>query len=244
MDMPSFDPKKPENIVNEVFDDDRWEKDKFRECFATEILRFAEALAPSFALFESLNQQARTDQASLVAGCIHGVLDDLVVSTKLLVTGKLMASGNVMCQAIEGICIAIMCASDRPMEIHDTTLIHWRCMEARDARVMGHKAVRQVEKNRETLGVKQDAVDRIKKAKEHYDQFSHSGLMGIASRVSLDQVGQIFVGGSFDESKLNAYRVEIRERIGLCGVMPQVTIPRQSRGLSLCEPLKAAKQGR
>mgnify|MGYP001280721240 CR=1 FL=1 len=24
----------------------------------------------------------------------------------------------------------------------------------------------------------------------------------------------------------------------------QVTIPRQSRGLSLCEPLKAAKQGR
>ena len=222
MDIPSFDLKKTENIVIEVFDDDRWVKDKFSEFLASEILRFSETLAPSFSLFESLNQQAKTVQASLVAGFIHGVLDDLVISTKLLVSGKLMASGNVMRQVIEGICISIMCASDKLLEIHGEKLMYWQCMEANDPRVMGHKAVRQVGKNRETLGVEQDSIERIKKAKEHYDQFSHPGLIGIASRVSMGEVGPIFVGGSFDEAKLDAYRVEIRERIGLCGVLPDL----------------------
>lgn len=222
MKIPFIDLKKPENIVRETFEDDRWIKDEFANCFAIEILDFAKALAPSFELFETLNRLATNVQLSLVAGFIHSALDDLLISVKLLMSGKMMASGNSMRQSIEGICISIMCASDEPLKIHEDELMYWQCMEANDLRVMGHKAVRQVEINREILGLSKDAVDRFKSAKDHYDQFSHSGLMGLASRVSMGEVSVIYVGGAFDEAKLEAYRVEIKERIGLAQVIPEV----------------------
>jgi hypothetical protein len=222
MDIPFVDLKKPENIVRETFEDDRWIKDEFANYFAIEMLDFASALAPSFELFETLNKLATNVQTSLVAGFIHSALDDLLISVKLLMSGKMMASGNSMRQAIEGICIAIMCASGKPLKIHEEELMYWRCMEANDLRVMGHKAVKQVEINREILGVSKDAIDRLKGAKDHYDKFSHSGLMGLASRVSMGEVSVVYVGGAFDEAKLDAYRVEIKERIGLSRIIPQV----------------------
>jgi hypothetical protein len=45
-------------------------------------------------------------------------------------------------------------------------------------------------------------------AKQHYSQFSHPGLLGIASRVSLGTEGQIYAGGNFDPEKVDAYWVE------------------------------------
>lgn len=32
----------------------------------------------------------------------------------------------------------------------------------------------------------------------------------------------VFVGGAFDEAKIDAYRIEIGERISLCAVLPQL----------------------
>jgi len=223
MEIPFVDLSKPENIVKEVFDDDRWVKDEFSNRLATEILEFSKSLAPSFPLLLSLNKLAENSiQSSLVTGFIQGVLDDLVVSTKLLITGKLMASGNLMRQAIEGLCVAILCGANRPLAIQQETLVYWKSIERSDPSVMGHKAVRQVEKNRETLGVTEDAVSRLRRAKEHYDQFSHPGLLGIASRVTLGEVGTVFIGGTFDEEKLEAYRTELLERIGFCRLLPNV----------------------
>jgi len=133
-----------------------------------------------------------------------------------------MASGNLMRQAIEGLCVAILCGANRPLAIQQETLVYWKSIERSDPSVMGHKAVRQVEKNRETLGVTEDAVSRLRRAKEHYDQFSHPGLLGIASRVTLGEVGTVFIGGTFDEEKLEAYRTELLERIGFCRLLPNV----------------------
>ncbi|MFM0223093.1 hypothetical protein [Paraburkholderia dipogonis] len=48
-----------------------------------------------------------TRRTALVAAFVFGVLDDLVVSTKLLLTGKLPAAGNLMRQVVEGVLVQI-----------------------------------------------------------------------------------------------------------------------------------------
>jgi len=47
MEIPFVDLSKPENIVKEVFDDDRWVKDEFSNRLATEILEFSKSLTAS-----------------------------------------------------------------------------------------------------------------------------------------------------------------------------------------------------
>jgi len=32
--------------------------------------------------------------------------------------------------------------------------------------------------------------------------------------------GQVYAGGHFDEARLDAYKIEIAERSGLCGMLP------------------------
>ncbi|MGY6235946.1 hypothetical protein [Burkholderia ambifaria] len=46
-------------------------------------------------------------------GFVHGVFDNIVVSTKLLLAGKAAASGNIARQAIEGLAMAVLCSADQ-----------------------------------------------------------------------------------------------------------------------------------
>ncbi|MBN3783257.1 hypothetical protein G3O06_37920 [Burkholderia sp. Ac-20345] len=43
---------------------------------------------------------------------VSGVLDDIVISTKLLLSGKGTAAGNLMRQAIEGVAMSLLCSTD------------------------------------------------------------------------------------------------------------------------------------
>lgn len=101
---PAIDFTKPKAIVNEIFEDDKWIKDAFSSHFSAELLEFAEILAEGFKGFNKLDKLASKDEQCLyTAAFIHGVFDDLVTSTKLLTSGKMIASGNLMRQAIEGV---------------------------------------------------------------------------------------------------------------------------------------------
>jgi hypothetical protein len=60
------------------------------------------------------------------------------------------------------------------------------------------------------------------KAQKQYHQFSHPGLIGLASHMDLGELGPIYIGGNFDEAKLPVYKIEISERTGLCGVLPNM----------------------
>jgi hypothetical protein len=78
----------------------------------------------------------------------------------------------------------------------------------------------QLEWNAAALGVNAVAVERLRAAKTHYNIFSHCGKVTIASRMALEQVGTAYVGGHFDLAKLDGYRNELDQRIGLCRVLP------------------------
>lgn len=230
MDDPKIDLTKSEEVLNEVFDDDKWVKNEFALHLTDDLTKLSTRLANCFSLFPELNAAANevgTRQASLVAAFAFGVVDDVLVSTKLLVNGKLMPAGNQMRQAIEGTAIAVLCSAADLLVIEQkkgvpVTARYWEKLLEDDRRTRGHLAISQLIWNRTTLGVSEDAVMRLKRARDHYHVFSHPGTFGIASRVALGKEGQVYAGGHFDIEKLDGYRIEIRERIGLCGVLPSV----------------------
>jgi hypothetical protein len=230
MEPPKIDLSNPETVLKELFDEDKWVKDKFAEHLSEDLLELSKHLAAVFAVYPRLNEAANaaaTEQAAFVAGFIFGVIDDILVSTKILLSGKMMPAGNVMRQAIEGIALALLCSSNELMIVlgqnkKPVPIRYWEHVKRGDRLVESHKAVAQLELNRTTLGVTEDSVARLKSAKKHYSQFSHPGLLGIASRASLGTEGQVYAGGHFDVEKLDGYKVEIRERIGLCSILPNL----------------------
>lgn len=224
---PMIDFTDPTAVVKEIFDDDLWVKDEFGKHLSKELLGFAEILAASFKKFPQIDSLAGNDeQAAFVAGFIHGVFDDLIVSMKLLVSGKLMASGNLMRQAIEGVGVAVLCTSAlvwvRRGKGNPIRVKYWERVKRGDSLVQSHKVIEHLELNCEDLGLNRAAVEKLKKARKHYHQFSHPGMLGMATRMSLGECGPIYIGGSFDEAKLEAYKVEIAERTGLCGILPNL----------------------
>lgn len=212
-----------------LLNDDAHVRYQFGEKLAPEVTELAAALAPCFEWMDPLTtaaDRAGTQQAGLAAGFGLGVLDDLLVATRLLLGGQLAAAGNVMRQVIEGIAMSVLCSA------HDDLIIsrkktgpvmgcYWALAHRSDPSVQAHHALEQLGWNAAQLGLTHAAVERLRLAKRHYNQFSHCGWATIASRVIRDTPGLVYLGGHFDEGKLDLYRDELHERIGLSGVLPQ-----------------------
>ena len=91
MDIPKVDLSNPEELIHEVVEDDKWVKDEFLKHLTDELKVLAQRMSACYRLFPRLNEaagRAQTEQSALVAGFAYGVVDDILVSTKLLFTGK------------------------------------------------------------------------------------------------------------------------------------------------------------
>ncbi|KAA0080910.1 hypothetical protein CIW54_22860 [Paraburkholderia sp. T12-10] len=230
MTPPMIDLTDPDAVKREVLDTDAAVRAEFAAHLDGELTQLTEALATCFRLLPALNaaaNQAGEKRPVLVAAFAFGVLDDLVVSTKLLFAGKLPAAGNLMRQVVEGIAMSILRSTNELLIIKrgkdgnpPVMARYWQKVDEGDKRTQGYLAVDQLGLNASALGVNADAAKRLVVAKQHYNAFSHCGTFTIANRLSLDEVGTAYVGGHFDRAKLDGYRNEMNERIGLCRVLP------------------------
>ena len=222
MTNPVLDFSQPSVVVNELFDPDESVRDQFRNRFSAEAIAFSEAIAPAFARFPKLSEDCRyCIQTALVCGFIHGVLDDLVTSMKLLLTGKLAASGNLFRQAIEGICMSLMCSHQGTLSIGEKECIYWAMVEAHAQEVEAYIAAKQVVKNWDRLGLNLQGAEQLKATLTKYHQHSHAGILAMAYRMDLSPNGLIYIGGHFDEAKLDGYVAELHQRIELAKLAVQ-----------------------
>lgn len=230
MSLSTVDLTDPAAVRRELLDPDEHVRGDFARALAPELEQLATRLAACFAALAPVIDAAirlDTERARLVAGFSIGVLDDLVVATKLLIAGKGPAAGNTMRQAIEGVAIATLCSIDTPLVIQRSRkhgvvrACYWERMDQRDPRARGHLALEQLGWNAAMLGVRADAIESLQTAQRHYHEFSHCGPLTIGLRTGLTGPGATWIGGHFDVAKLDWYRVEMRERIGLCQVLPE-----------------------
>lgn len=222
---PTFlDLKNPAEVLKEVFDSDEMVKSKFAAAFSAHTLEFAEAYSPAFNEFEKiLNAGNSVVHAALVGGFMHGVMDDLLTSTKLLLTGKLSASGNLVRQATEGICMAIMTAHSGTLEIGKKEQVYWELVKNDDKAVSGNLSPKQLTKNLDRLGIESDGAAQLMETIEIHHAHSHAGPLAMANRMDLGPNGYLHFGGHFDPAKMEAYDLEFRQRIGLCKVAGNVS---------------------
>lgn len=228
MPPPTVDPTDPKALMKELFSDERWAKDQFTAHLSEPIVALCEALAGCFRSMEKLKDAAgriNTKRSSLVAAFMYGVLDDLVISTKLLLTGKLSAAGNVMRQVAEGIAMSILCSTDDPLIIawkkkKPVKEHYWQKVWDEDEQAQGYLAVEQLGWNADKLGVAATGVEQLRQAKKRYNPYSHCGTTTITCRVPIEEPGVFHLGGEFDEAKLVLYRAELDSRIALCRLLP------------------------
>ena len=223
----------PKAVVAEIFDNDNWVKEEFTKHFSTELLRFAEVLAESFKWYPKIQALAQNEdeQALYVAAFVHGIFDDLITSTKLLVTGKMIPSGNLMRQALEGISVAILCSSRNLLLIPkndkkrqaSVSIKYWERVKEIDKRVESHKAVAHLDLNKIQLQVNKDSIDELKRGIKIYHQFSHPSIISLVARVRETEtdIAQC-IGGVFNETMIPKYRFEIDQRTNLCRVLPNL----------------------
>jgi len=223
----------PKSVVKEIVDNDSWVKEEFTKHFSTDILRFAEVLAESFRWYPKIQALAQNEdeQALYVLGFIHGIFDDLITSTKLLVTGKVIPSGNLMRQALEGIPVAILCSSRKLLLISgkgkkrqpSVPVKYWELVKNIDKRVESYKAISHLELNRIQLSANKDAIDELKKGIKIYHQFSHPSISSLVVRVRETETDIAhFIGGVFNDAMRPKYKYEIEQRTNLCRVLPNL----------------------
>ena len=80
-----------------------------------------------------------------------------------------------------------------------------------------NNAVRDVLRNATNLGVNDQALKDLAKAKDFYHKYSHPSHLTIASGMAFSNRGT-YVGAAFDEGKLQAYSKEIQFRLALAKV--------------------------
>ena len=111
--------------------------------------------------------------------------------------------------------MALMCSHNGTLLIGDKECIYWELVQSQAKEVEGNLAARQFLKNWERLGLNPEGAQQLKGTLEAYHQHSHAGLTAMAYRMELGPKGVIFIGGHFDEAKIDGYQVELTQRIEL-----------------------------
>jgi len=223
MTIPAVDFSKPDALIHELFDPDESVRTQFKNRFSGQAIEFSEAIAPAFARFPKFSEDGQyCIQTALACGFIHGVLDDSVTSIKLLLTGKVTAAGNLFRQAIEGICMAIMCGYQGRLLIGGKECDYWDLVANHAKEVEGNLAAKQLAKNWDKLGLNLEGAEQLKSTLGLYNKHSHAGIVAMAYRMELGPNGVIYIGGHFDDAKVEGYAVEFRERVELAKLVVKV----------------------
>ena len=131
---------------------------------------------------------------------------------KLFISGYSIPSGNLVRQTIEAICSAILCSAE--------TLQFYQQIDQN--KFSPHKAGKLLLKHSKTFNIDQKAMQSLLKLNGFYHKFSHATLLALAQNMSFSQLGQIYVGPSFDDDKLFGYRKEMTTRIKLANNISNV----------------------
>ncbi|KUZ97525.1 hypothetical protein WI40_14710 [Burkholderia ubonensis] len=226
----------PQSVLRTLLDDDRAVRDAFAHALAPELRMLAEALAECFARWRPIRDAASARSAprtDLMNGLVHGALDDLIVSVKLLVAGKAAAAGNVFRQAIEGIAMAVLCSTDEELVLQARPKqgavrgCYWaRVMAGDDRLVEGQRALQQLALNAEVLRLPSGWIDWLTETQKLYSGVSHASLVTMSLRTNFQSPEAVSFGAHFDPEKVWWYRAGLVHRRllarELAAVMPYV----------------------
>ncbi len=178
------------------------------------------ALAQWAEYFEGLEES--NEPGKVVGAVAFTAINHNISSFKLFMSGYIVASGSLFRQVLEGVSLALLC-STKSLSVLD------RFMKDKYST---KNAVADLAKQARVVGVKPEAVRTLQAAYTFYHRYSHLSKLTIAAGANFSLGGVPNVGAYFDPSKLPEYRKEVKGRVSLAKVLPNIVsiIVRNSSG--------------
>jgi hypothetical protein len=200
-------------VGQELLGDDQAVRSQFISHFKEEIEAFITSMASAYEAWQKYDKTVGTDKRrAYVAAFLFNALNNLLASMKLFISGYSIPSGNLVRQTLEAIFTAILC-SCKKLQVYQQ--IDRNKFSTKDAGKM-------VLKHSELLNIKKKSIQDAMKIYVFYHKFSHSTLLALAQNISFTSSGTIYVGPSFDDEKLFAYRKEVSGRLNISKTISNV----------------------
>jgi hypothetical protein len=184
-------------------------RESFLKEFGHQVNKFIELMTKAFINWRSIDSSIGIDEKKgHVAALVYSAITLHILSMKLFLSGHIVASGNLERQVLETIALALLCSSKSL-----TVLERYMAQK-----YSTQKAVDEAIKHSKMLDINKKAIEGLKRAHEFYHKYSHPTLLTIVSHVSFSVDSGLYVGASFDEGKLENYKKEVMNRIGLANV--------------------------
>jgi hypothetical protein len=199
-----------QTVYKELTSDDSEVRAGYLALFQADVKQFAEAMARTLMAWRTLDAEVKgNEKTAYVSALLYAAYAMHILSFKLFLSGNIVAAGNVFRQVLESIALALLCAG------RDLGILE-RFMEDKYS---ANDAVRDLLRQGERLGLKNDGLQALKSSQDFYHKYSHITRLTLATLISFSEDG-IYVGASFDKGKLQVYRKEVKARVGLAKVFP------------------------
>ncbi len=200
-----------DTILKELFSDDSEVRKEYLKLFESDAKAFAESMAQAFVKWREFDGSFKDDEKRAhVSALIYTGITLHVLSLKLFLSGQTIAAGNLFRQVIESIALSLLC-SGKDLAVLEQFM---------ENKYSSTASVRDVLRYCKKLSLKGDALQALKNSQEFYHKYSHVTRMTLAIGMSFSQKGGLYVGASFDEGKVDAYKKESSGRVNLAKVFP------------------------
>lgn len=208
--MSAFSPEVIESVLYGHNDGDIL--GEFRNRHDAELNVFALRMSEAFQAWQSFGATIDSNvSAAHISALIYGALHSHVVSLKLFLLGLFVPSGNTQRYVLESIATAIL-ASKASLGVLEAYSL---------GQYSTSKAIHQLHKCRDVLGLNSEATRQLLLASKLYDQHSHPTLLSLAALMTLDGQALRIFGGAYDEGKSEVYRKAIKSKVSLATVFPR-----------------------
>jgi hypothetical protein len=129
-------------------------------------------------------------------------------------SGYTVTSGSLFRQVLEGISLALLC-STKSLTVLDRFM---------NDKYSVNSAVGDLVKHSKAVQVKTEAVQTTQLAYKFYHKYAHLSKPTIAAGANFARGGVPNVGAYFDLAKLAEYRKEVKGRVSLARVLPNIVM--------------------
>jgi len=193
-------------IEAEILGDNAEVKRRFLNHFNKELNDFIRAISEAYDRWRLFDVDLRNDEGRAhISSMIFSVINNHIISMKLLVSGYIIAAGTAERLVLEYIAMAFLSSQPRLEYLK-------RYM---DEKYSTKNAVRDVLREHKKLGLDKEALDILRTSRNFFHKYNHPTLLTMALQTSMSTKGKIYIGASFDEGKLEYYKKEVRSRLSL-----------------------------
>lgn len=172
--------------------------------FRSDVERFSQSMGQALVGWQDLDSCIpRGEKGAYVSAVVFISITLHISSMKMFLSGDSVGAGNLFRQAIEAIALAFLCSKEN-LGFLDRFI---------DNKYSANHAVRDVCRRAQKLGLDKTTVKWVKQVHEFTHQYSHPTLLTLAAARPFSKPG-LYIGGAFDESKIEAYKKEVHMRVG------------------------------